>query len=150
MGSVVLWPTGLVVLRHVESSLTRDQTHVPSVGKQILIHWTIRQILRRSIFLLLGSPTFLILFNFSLLIRDVFSVYLRPSIILWFLRFLWHTKYYKHVPFNQWYGNYIWTEMSIQTQFPYCSLIYSKRMCWIPRTCQLFLSTLLATLWSGS
>ena len=35
----------LVGLWHVESSQTRGQTHVPRVGKQILIHCTAREIL---------------------------------------------------------------------------------------------------------
>ena len=39
-----LWPTGLVAPRHVESSRTRDQTHVPSVGWQILNHWITREV----------------------------------------------------------------------------------------------------------
>ena len=33
-----LWLTGLVALRHVGSSQTRDQTHVPCIGRQILNH----------------------------------------------------------------------------------------------------------------
>ena len=33
---------GLVALWHVESSWTRDRTHVPCVGRQILIHYTSR------------------------------------------------------------------------------------------------------------
>ena len=32
--------TGLVALRHMESSRTRDQTHIPCIGRQILNHWT--------------------------------------------------------------------------------------------------------------
>jgi len=30
---------GSVALQHVESSQTRDQTHVPCAGRQILNHW---------------------------------------------------------------------------------------------------------------
>ena len=30
-------------LSNVESSWTRDQTHVPSIGRQVLIHYTIRE-----------------------------------------------------------------------------------------------------------
>ena len=42
-----LWHTGLVVLWHVESSWTRDRTHVPCIGRQILNH----QITRGSLLL---------------------------------------------------------------------------------------------------
>ena len=35
---------GLVVLWHVGSSLTRDQTPVPCIGRWILNHWTIRTV----------------------------------------------------------------------------------------------------------
>ena len=33
------WRLGLVALRHVGSSWTRDQTHVPCIARQILNHW---------------------------------------------------------------------------------------------------------------
>ena len=36
---------GLVALQHVGSSRTRDQTHVPCIGRQILIHSTTRKVL---------------------------------------------------------------------------------------------------------
>ena len=32
--------TGLVALRHVESSWTTDPTHVPCIGRQILNPWS--------------------------------------------------------------------------------------------------------------
>ena len=35
-----LWCTGLVALWHVGSSWTRDGTHVPCIGRQILNPWT--------------------------------------------------------------------------------------------------------------
>ena len=35
---------GLVALRHVDSSQTRDQTSVPRTGRQILIHCTTREV----------------------------------------------------------------------------------------------------------
>ena len=35
---------GLVAPQHVEASQTRDQTHVPCTGRQILIHWTTREV----------------------------------------------------------------------------------------------------------
>ena len=38
-----LWVAGLVALRHVESSLTRDRTSVPSIARQILNYWTTRE-----------------------------------------------------------------------------------------------------------
>ena len=37
-----LWHMGLVALWHVGSSQTRDQTHVPCIGRQILNQWTTR------------------------------------------------------------------------------------------------------------
>ena len=37
--------TGLVTPQHVGSSGTRDQTHVPCMGRWILNHWTTREIL---------------------------------------------------------------------------------------------------------
>ena len=40
-----LWRVGLVALRHVESSQNRDRPHVPCIGRQILNHWTTRDIL---------------------------------------------------------------------------------------------------------
>ena len=35
---------GLVDLQHVGSSCTRDWTHVPWIGRQILYHWTTREV----------------------------------------------------------------------------------------------------------
>ena len=35
----------LVAPWHVESSRTRDGTHVPYIGRQILSHWTIMEVL---------------------------------------------------------------------------------------------------------
>ena len=40
-----LWLIGLAALQRAESSLTRDQTHVPCIGRQILNHWTTREVL---------------------------------------------------------------------------------------------------------
>ena len=42
-----LWLTGLVAPRHVGSSQTRAQTHVPSIGRQILNHCATREALGR-------------------------------------------------------------------------------------------------------
>ena len=41
--SVVL-VMGLVAPQHVESSWTRDQTHVSCIGRQILIYYTTREV----------------------------------------------------------------------------------------------------------
>ena len=35
---------GSVALRHMESSQTRNQTRVPCLGRQILIHWATGEI----------------------------------------------------------------------------------------------------------
>ena len=40
-----LWHPGLVVLKYVKFSLTRDQTHVLCIGRWILNQWTTREIL---------------------------------------------------------------------------------------------------------
>ena len=45
-----LWDRGLVDPRHVKSSWTRDQTHVPCIGGQILNHWATREVLLSSFF----------------------------------------------------------------------------------------------------
>ena len=39
-----LWHTGLVSPRYVESSQTRDQTCVSCDGRQILNHWTMKDV----------------------------------------------------------------------------------------------------------
>ena len=39
-----LWCTGLVALRHVESSQTRDQACVPCIGRWIHIHYSTREV----------------------------------------------------------------------------------------------------------
>ena len=41
----LLWLMGLVAPRHVESSQTRNWTHVPCIGRQILIHCATREVL---------------------------------------------------------------------------------------------------------
>ena len=41
-----LWLRGLVALWNVESSQTRNQTHVHCIGRQILNHWTNREALK--------------------------------------------------------------------------------------------------------
>ena len=52
---LLLWCTGLVAPRHVGSSWTRVQMCVSCIGKQVLNHWTIREVLGR-ILLSLGLP----------------------------------------------------------------------------------------------
>ena len=37
------WSTGLDALRHVESSQTKDWTHVSCIGRQMLYHWATRE-----------------------------------------------------------------------------------------------------------
>ena len=45
MNSQHLQCGGFVALRHVGSSRTRDQTCVPCIGRQILNHWTAKEVL---------------------------------------------------------------------------------------------------------
>ena len=40
-----LWHRDLAAQQHVESSRARDQSHVPCIGRQILIHCAIREVL---------------------------------------------------------------------------------------------------------
>ena len=42
-GAQELWHTGLAALQHVESSQTRDWTHVPCTGRRMLYHWITRK-----------------------------------------------------------------------------------------------------------
>ena len=44
MGSSSCNSWALVAPQHVESSQTRDKTHVPYIGKQILIHCTMSEV----------------------------------------------------------------------------------------------------------
>ena len=48
-GLQLLWCVGLIALQHVESSLTRDQTHVPCIGRWILNYWATREVLTLGI-----------------------------------------------------------------------------------------------------
>ena len=41
----LLWHVGLVDPWHVGSSWTRDETHVPGIGRQILNPWITRKVL---------------------------------------------------------------------------------------------------------
>ena len=50
------WCMGLVTPRYVESSWSRDQTHAPCIGKQILNHWTTREV--PSFYILIHFPLF--------------------------------------------------------------------------------------------
>ena len=45
---------GLVASWHVESSQTRDGTGVPCIGRQILKHWTTREVLGCNVFISRG------------------------------------------------------------------------------------------------
>ena len=57
--------TGLLALQHVEPSQTRDRTRVPCIGRQILIHCTMKEVLLFKVRLLIwltisscvGKPT---------------------------------------------------------------------------------------------
>ena len=49
---------GLVALQHVESSWTRDWTHFPCAGRQVLNHWTTREVLLCLIFKLVCFSCF--------------------------------------------------------------------------------------------
>ena len=40
----MLQSTGLTASWHVGSSQTRDQTHVPCTGRQILNHWATKEV----------------------------------------------------------------------------------------------------------
>ena len=40
-----LWHPGLAAPWHMDSFLTRNQTHVPCIGRQILNHWTPKEVL---------------------------------------------------------------------------------------------------------
>ena len=42
--ALLLWHSGLVALQCMESSQTRDQTHVPCIGKRIPIHYTTKKV----------------------------------------------------------------------------------------------------------
>ena len=57
-----LWCAGLVALQHVGSSWTRDRTCVSFIGRQILNHWTTRQVcLYHYYFLIPFAESFLAL-----------------------------------------------------------------------------------------
>ena len=51
---------GLVAPQHVESSQTRDQTHVSCIGRQILIHGATREV--PCIFLLISDVEHLFMY----------------------------------------------------------------------------------------
>ena len=46
-----LWHVGLLAPWHVRSSLTRDQTRAPCIGRRILNHWTTREVQNPESFL---------------------------------------------------------------------------------------------------
>ena len=43
------WLMALAAPRHVGSSQTRDRTHVPCIGRQILTHFATREVLRENL-----------------------------------------------------------------------------------------------------
>ena len=43
------WLMALAAPRHVGSSRTRDRTHVPCIGRQILTHFATREVLRENL-----------------------------------------------------------------------------------------------------
>ena len=60
------WPTGLVAPRYVGSSRTGDQTSVPWIARQILNHWTTREV--RNVMVCIGNTgrslhTFLLFYD---------------------------------------------------------------------------------------
>ena len=59
VGSVVVLH-GLVALQYVESSWTREQTHVPCIGRQRLNHWTTKEVYHHSFSLQLYHITSLL------------------------------------------------------------------------------------------
>ena len=73
-----MWCMGLVALRHVESSRTRDQTHVPCMDKRILIHCTAREDRKAVLLDLPGSPQ-----RILLKCREYFGVPWLPNI--WYI-----------------------------------------------------------------
>ena len=48
------WRTGLVASGHVESSQSRDQTCVACISRQILNHWTTREVQHSTFFSLIN------------------------------------------------------------------------------------------------
>ena len=65
----------LVPPRHVESSQTRDRTHAPCVGMQILNHWTTREVLGYSF-----SKVILHLCYHFLVSRNLIGVFIKLCI----------------------------------------------------------------------
>ena len=43
-GLQLFWCTGLAILQYVGSPWNGDRTHVPFIGRQILNHWTTREV----------------------------------------------------------------------------------------------------------
>ena len=65
-----MWCAGLVALRHVRSSQTRDGTCVPCVGRGIRSHWTPREVPTRPFLLLVSLGTLTIGFRDHPIIQD--------------------------------------------------------------------------------
>ena len=76
---LLLWCTGLAAPRHVGSSWTRVQTCVPCIGRQILNHWTTREVLERILLSLLLPASLSLSLCLSLSLPPP-SVSLTPSL----------------------------------------------------------------------
>ena len=74
------WCMGLVAPQNVGSSLTRDQTHVPCIGRQTLNHWTTRGVL----YFWLISVTVTVLYPFLYIISLIFILMVVTIIILFY------------------------------------------------------------------
>ena len=72
------WHTGLVALRHVGSSPTRDWTHVPCIGRWTLNQWTTREVIWMVLY------TFYPSWLFSYSIKHSLEICLESSIV-WFI-----------------------------------------------------------------
>ena len=94
MGSRVhaqqLWCIGLVAPRHVGSSRTRVQTHVPYIGRWILNHYTTREV--PIYFFKLRYSLFTILYQFQVYSK---LIQLYIYMYLFFFRFFSHRGHYR-------------------------------------------------------
>ena len=52
-----LWHTGLVILWHVGSFWIRDQSCISCIGRRILYHWTIREVLNPKFLMDHSTPS---------------------------------------------------------------------------------------------
>ena len=86
---------GLVALQHVESSSTRGWTHVPCIGRQILIHCMTREILR-WLFVLseLWLLSYSFFFSLHYLYMDAGETF--PMICVWMSAVVWTSFWQKY------------------------------------------------------